>query len=252
MADMRIHNTFMARRRPDYVKSGLKLWLDGILNTRNGHDATATGWQDISGSNFDFVPYTSGKSPTIGENHYTGFAADTFLKCANTTLKGYSDSTHAGTLEAVFTAPGNYGQVIGFRNVSGGNMLAKLIVAYGTSSVTTTPTLIVAGKYSGLRYNISQSVQTGIITNVSVTYTASSVITPKVNGMTVSTVEQTTGWGNNGGDVHVGARVHTNSTNYYPFGGRIYCIRYYNRILTAAEQAHNRAIDIRRFGAYNG
>ena len=46
MADLRIHNMFMAWKRPDYVKSGLKLWLDGVLNTRHGHDASATGWED--------------------------------------------------------------------------------------------------------------------------------------------------------------------------------------------------------------
>ncbi len=247
MSDIRIYNMFMTRKRPDYVKSGLQLWLDGVLNTRPGHDASATGWEDISGHNFDFIPYTTGNLPTIYSNHYAGFTADTFLKCSNATLLGFSDATQAGTLEAVFKHA-NSGQIIGFRNVNGANTFAKLLIDVGR--------LIVSGKYgsSGTsRYRSTQNVSAGIH-SVSIKYGTSLTSTVlKVNGGEIELEPQTTGWGNNGGDVYVGARVSTASSgiNYYPFVSNIYCIRYYNRILTAEEQAHNRRIDIARFGAYH-
>lgn len=36
-----------------YIKDGLVLWLDGINNTRTGHNENATDWQDLSGNNID-------------------------------------------------------------------------------------------------------------------------------------------------------------------------------------------------------
>ena len=56
-----------------------------------------------------------------------------------------------------------------------------------------------------------------------------------------------TGWGNNGGTC-IGARWHTGSGNFYAFQGKIFCIRYYNRVLTEEERQHNRLVDALRFG----
>ena len=38
-----------------YINSGLILYLDGIDNTRSGHSATTTVWEDLSGNNNDFI-----------------------------------------------------------------------------------------------------------------------------------------------------------------------------------------------------
>ena len=35
---------------PGYVQNGLFFWLDGIDNTRNGHDASASSWENLVGS----------------------------------------------------------------------------------------------------------------------------------------------------------------------------------------------------------
>lgn len=42
----------------EYVTDSLYLWLDGINNTRAGHNQSASYWQDLSGNNFD-VRYSS-------------------------------------------------------------------------------------------------------------------------------------------------------------------------------------------------
>lgn len=38
-----------------YNTDNISLWLDGELNTRNGHNASSTNWEDLSGNNFDFT-----------------------------------------------------------------------------------------------------------------------------------------------------------------------------------------------------
>lgn len=48
----------MNRRRSllntnDYVKDELLLWLDGLNNTRHGHNAGSENWEDISGNGLD-------------------------------------------------------------------------------------------------------------------------------------------------------------------------------------------------------
>lgn len=48
-----------------YATDGLLLFLDGINNTGNGHDSTATVWKDLSGNNQD---YDIG-SNTFGSDH---------------------------------------------------------------------------------------------------------------------------------------------------------------------------------------
>ena len=227
-----------------YVKDGLQLWLDGIDNTRHGHDATATGWEDISGNNYDFVPYTTGNLPTINADHYTDFAEDTFLKCANSTLASMSNATTKGTLEAVFSITSGTGQVIGFKNAAGViQPLSKMIVLSSSR-------LIMAGSYnnsSDPRYRTTENISVDVL-SVSIAYNGSlSNMIPKYNGVAVGVEKQTTAWGNNGGDVYVGARVSSANTNRYHYSGNIYCIRYYNRVLTAEEQAHNLAIDKARF-----
>lgn len=79
-----------------YVTDGLLLWLDGIRNTRNGHDAESPTWEDLSGHNRDYsypeaytirenglylpdphyglttqVPFTEAEFSEISENQYT-------------------------------------------------------------------------------------------------------------------------------------------------------------------------------------
>lgn len=237
-----------AAPKPSYVMDGLQLWLDGIQNTRDGHDSKTRIWEDISGNGYDFIPMHGGKYPTVGDTYFTGFDADTFFISSNSDLAAMGPITTAGTLEAVYMMEtAHTGQVFGFKNISGSSAsLYKLCVKNQAN-------LCVAGRYTtttaaryaanGVGYHL------GEIMRSSVTYGGSiAAIDTEVDGEDYDIIASDSGWGNNGGNC-VGARWHTSSTNYYPFHGKIYCVRYYNRILSAEEREHNRLTDIRRFGA---
>lgn len=114
---------------------------------------------------------------------------------------------------------------------------ANLCVAGRHTSTT-------AARYiaSGVGYALEEIQQS------SVTYPGTiSGVDVKVDGESYTISPGDTGWGNNGGNC-IGARWHTGSSNYYPFNGKILCIRYYNRILTDEERQHNRMVDSIRFG----
>ncbi len=44
----------------DYVQNGIVFWLDGIENTRSGHNASATKWEDLTSTHRDMT-YNSAK-----------------------------------------------------------------------------------------------------------------------------------------------------------------------------------------------
>lgn len=58
----------MAGAEDDLILNDL-LTLDGIKNTRAGHDANATTWQDLSGNNYDTVKVASANNPVWQSNH---------------------------------------------------------------------------------------------------------------------------------------------------------------------------------------
>lgn len=227
---------------------GLQLWLDGLSNTREGHSATARIWEDLSENHFDFLPKNSGKYPTVGDSYFTDFTSDTFFINSDADLQAFGPITTAGTLEAVYMMDSAHtGQVFGFNNVSGSAQpLYKLCVKNQNN-------LCVAGRHTSTtaaRYVANDvGYHLGEIMRSSVTYggTIASIDT-EVNGVDYSVTAGDTGWGNNGASC-VGARWHTGSSSWYPFQGNIYCIRYYDRILTDEEREHNRQVDLRRFGS---
>ena len=51
------------RAESSYIKDGLVLWLDGIQNSRSGHNSALTKWEDLSGNKYDFTPFDSRTSP---------------------------------------------------------------------------------------------------------------------------------------------------------------------------------------------
>lgn len=233
---------------PSYVADGLQLWLDGIKNTREGHSATARIWEDLSGNDFDFVPKTGGQYPTVGDSYFTDFSSDTFFINSSTDLQVFGPINVDGTLEAVYMMEtAHTGQVFGFKNVSGSSQpLYKLCVKNQAN-------LCVAGRYSSTtasRYVANDvGYHLGEIMRSSVTYSGTiASIDTEVDGVDYAIEAGNTGWGNNGASC-VGARWHTNSSSWYPFQGKIYCIRYYDRVLTDEEREQNRQVDIRRFGA---
>lgn len=57
MSELLIRRPLLVKAGSDpidnYVTSGLVLWLDGIKNTRSGHNASSTKWEDLSGNGYD-------------------------------------------------------------------------------------------------------------------------------------------------------------------------------------------------------
>jgi hypothetical protein len=242
------------RRRPSsYVQDGLVLWLDGIDNTRNGHDPNATEWEDLSGNGFDFAPKVSENCPTVGDKYITGFDSDTCLVSQDDGLNAYANMNTAGTLECVYMITSHSTdtmQVFGFRNGVGADSLqSKICVPHAGG-------LIIGGRQTSstnARWRFDSFMTNediNRILHVSIEYTGTSnLANGYVDGNAIVGLNpQDTGWGNAGGNC-IGDRLHTSSTTSYYMKGRIYCIRYYDRILTDAEREHNRQTDIRRFGA---
>lgn len=107
------------RKRLMYVQDGLQLWLDGLMNSRSGHNANAKKWEDLSPNHYDFTPKNSGKYPTVGENYFTGFSSDTFFVNQSNDLHEMGHIENAGTLETVaITLAAHTGQIFGFKNIT--------------------------------------------------------------------------------------------------------------------------------------
>lgn len=83
------------------------LTLDGILNTRAGHDASATKWEDISGNNNDFVALGGTASPPLWGENYAGFTANVIRGLKNTSMSLANKS--ALSIEVVAVVLGNGG-----------------------------------------------------------------------------------------------------------------------------------------------
>ena len=58
----------MQAKADDLILNDL-LTLDGIKNTRNGHDASATVWHDLSGNNYDTIKVGSASNPIWQSDH---------------------------------------------------------------------------------------------------------------------------------------------------------------------------------------
>lgn len=211
-----------------YVTNGLIHWWDGIDNTRSGHSASAINWHDLVGN----VDLTKASGTWI----------DNALSINNgTSVAVYAaelDNPSAATIEVCFKSTGSASTVIAtFNPASGtGSRDARRFVLFTDNTVNG------IGNTSNSYQNTESAIAD--IRSMSVDYTDLSI-----NHLYINSTETTKGTsshsfryqGNN--QMEVGGT----SSSYY-FSGEIYCIRIYNRSLTAAEVAQNYAVDVQRFG----
>lgn len=215
----------------DYVSEGLIMLLDGIQNTRNGHDATAAVWEDLMG-NYDLT-INNYSSYTWEDNHFIGLGNGGYLNTGKT-WKYFNSLNDDITIEIVTyidcdkTSP-SYRGLAGwhsgsdgthFQNDQGGSRMQTL----GRLPVTEVDDQIATVSYTrnngsflnGAWKTNSTHLNQGINSN----YTA-------VFG---NSIQYSRGWNDS-----------------------IYCIRMYNRTLTPEEIAYNHIIDAMRFmnGATN-
>ncbi len=84
-----------------YVQDGLVLWLDGINNTRDGHDENTTIWEDLSGNNND-ATLMNYDDPTWNENSLIFDGINQYAQILNQTNIPEGESPY--TIEVVFEA----------------------------------------------------------------------------------------------------------------------------------------------------
>lgn len=199
----------------DYVQNGLVFWLDGIENTRNGHNASSTTWQDLTSSHRDMTYHASSE---IGDNYC--ILND---KCEITRLTA---TTTSYTIEVVapYTSNSSVQMIMPWK----GN-------AYGTVYFEN-------GKIMFRSASSSTSI-TGIVMEQGInTYAARGNSNFRVNGRTATT-----------GTLKRSATTAANWMGYYsssyPFklSTKIHAIRIYNRALSDAELMENYEVDAARF-----
>ena len=224
----------------EYVVDGLELWFDGAKNTRAGHSRALSIWEDLSGNNHDMycVGDTSGNYPKTAQCGYNYVVFDGSTMFYNNDDIASLRTFNNGTLEIVFEqetsdspqciitsyAVNIKNKGIWYRPASNGYRI-NTADASNTSSgfIMDVPTEKIAFSvsYIGDNYNVA------------------------VNGNTISDFTR-------GGTMPcnktfaVGAKAWP-AGNLYGLLGKIYTIRYYNRVLTPEEIAQNLSVDRKRF-----
>lgn len=77
----------------DYVRKGMLLYLDGIDNTRNGHDNNATVWENLIDNKYDFIKLSSAANAVWSENSYKGDGVNRTLYCNQAILENATECT---------------------------------------------------------------------------------------------------------------------------------------------------------------
>lgn len=219
----------------EYVGKGIILYLDGINNTRNGHNDNATVWEDLSGNNYDFIKLSSAQNAIWSENSYVGDGTNRTLYYNQAIL---ADATEC-TIEVCYDV----------------TKLTNYIWVFQSREINQPP--------NGFQFVVSSTrrIATVFLTsNVHETFLGDSDINGRTMGIALN--NQTIEFSNNtefySADVDetymqsVAPRTNYTIGSAYPwqnfyFQGNIYAIRIYNRKLSEAEIAYNCQIDKLRF-----
>ena len=198
-------------QRSDYIRDGLVMWLDGEKNGDDGsHDPSPTVWYDQSGNNYNWAL----TGVTVNDKS-VGFSSSGESNATRTYAEGSVSYTYA---EVVFKK---------------------------TESISTTDAILVGyGNNFGSLFTKSSSIGVSSKTvripalNKVFAFTTNCYL----NGKQATNTNVAASFASNV-DPTIGRYNGNNKLN-----GDIYCIRLYNRILSAAEIAHNFEIDKKRFG----
>lgn len=202
----------------DYVQDGIIFWLDGIKNTVNGHDASATRWDDLSGRGHNY-PYHS--SNVIHDDHIaTNSRGAALQKVWN--MDERNAMSRGGTIEIVLSQNSSkVAAIIPITNVVGTTATAAGGVLYFSANANVKKSL--SAPIGEKHYYNSALWRDGVQqanTNVSDTWTSAGAI----------------GW-----------LFSYGQAGSYGFNGDVYAIRIYNRALTDAEMMNNWLLDKERF-----
>ena len=227
-----------------YVTDGLIAMWDGEWNAGGGvHDANATTWVDLSGNGIDMI---SNGEPNFGANYVTSTKVENLWHTDETNLVDGIFTNGTFTIEhAIQMADTRASQKLA---MLGGGALTQGICAQtaqtgdgrvggevrvqGSGSTSTYASLGFSGKLEihgdGSAYGFSYTDWSGGTTSRSA----------PISSLPVGYVSKR---------FAIGYRYTYSSDSPTVNGMKFYCIRVYNRALTAAEIAANYAIDKARF-----
>ena len=235
---MRIWDSeLLSTKKQGYVKNGLVLYLDGINNTRSGHNASSLYWEDLSGNNNDLL---------IVDSSYVECKDNLYNFKGNTQGRMVLESfgSMKGTYEVVCknTRPTYSGYALTHLPANNGDKCRIILFASsGRLSANGNVNAPILASYTDFTNNLS---------TISITESSTSPIAYYVNG----SVSATTGNASSNIGTYdttkllLGVRSY-NRGYYDAFQGDIACVRVYDRVLTAAEILHNYNIDKERFGS---
>ena len=206
----------------DYVQDGILFWLDGIKNTRAGHDASAARWEDLCD---DPLYFTYNENSVIGDKYCipNGKMAGTSKvgsTTTNYTIEIVTKKTTNDSSQMICPWKGNnFGTLwIGNKVSEGGGQVAFGAGTNNSKSIDLPDAYIHTCSCRGYADFFLDGV----------------AVTPTILSAT---------WG-----------TQYNQIGYYNTSyprectTEIYAIRIYKRLLTDAEIALNRSVDAARFG----
>jgi hypothetical protein len=216
-----------------YVQDGLIAMWDGEWNAGRGtHDPNATVWKDLIGDCDLTVNGTTSwgdKYANIGSATFFGGTIDPVKVFTGNGVAVQTLSTKIGTSDnnGVFAIGDNSNRHLwiweSFAQGSGGMTFSKVV--YNTNLGTTYPVLSVDDKVL-----LTVSYKDGV---------ANSFVGTDPDRSVVIASNQIVG----DQPIYIG-KIPGHNT----YGGKIYCVRLYNRALTQSEIAHNYDVDKARFG----
>ena len=193
----------------EYIKDGLKMWLDGEKNGSDGsHDSNPTIWYDQSGNDYNWA--------------LTGVTVND--KSVGFSSSGSSNATRSSAVSYI------YAEVV-FKKTGSISTTDAIMVGYGTAFGS----LFTKSGSIGIS---SHTVQIPALNKV-FAFTTNSYL----NGQQVTNTNAVASFTAGAVGPTIGRYSTSNKLN-----GDIYCIRLYDRVLSADEIAHNFEIDKKRFG----
>ncbi len=212
-----------------YRKDGLIMHLDAIQNTRGGHNASATTWEDLSGVGMDVTLYNA----TWGADYCAFTGADDSYGLG----PKWTFASGGVTIEAVFSmaAQKQWQGVVGW---SFGGSLPNRPSLYANSAKLTCATGAVPG-YQGM----------GAVALATTTYFAFNITSARKNSIAyvLPDLPSITGVTRNRFRLaNYGSSADANLPGY-GLNGRIMAVRVYDANLSAAELEAHWLIDKARF-----
>ena len=240
----------VASAKDYYATSGLIAMWDGEDNQGTGaHVAGATTWKDLTGNHADMA---FANAPTVGANYYDvsagggGVAASDVAAALNAgaatvevvcdVSQLVSDATLFACVDGTDTSTGGAGNRIAWVRSSPSGNAHGLVAAMeykATASYTPYPNL-------DMTLNAVRSYTFKFGNSACQIYR---------NGADTGTSCESNGVQGNAANAwfSLGQRICAAGSSAAIMKGRIYCVRVYNRELTAGEIAANHAADVRRF-----